>query len=194
MFNYPPGLTVGARHSRHGAGRKEKKPTPRHHIPQRTMRSESDYRVTTWSPTRSAKVQRSHNFAVVDKVDSILIDDARTPLIISGQGRQSTGLKASPPLCQNAAPHPRGGANERKTMTRSTGLRLYHRRKAKTATLAKRGKKTEQFMAWKTSRTDNITIQHHQSGDQGERHHAARYRLRRARRQVIIVDKFTGRR
>ncbi|MFR1476153.1 MAG: preprotein translocase subunit SecA, partial [Hydrogeniiclostridium mannosilyticum] len=36
------------------------------------------------------KVQRGHNFAVVDEVDSILIDEARTPLIISGQGDKST--------------------------------------------------------------------------------------------------------
>ncbi len=37
-------------------------------------------------------VQRGHNFAIVDEVDSILIDEARTPLIISGVGTQSTGL------------------------------------------------------------------------------------------------------
>lgn len=37
-------------------------------------------------------VQRGHNFAIVDEVDSILIDEARTPLIISGAGSESTGL------------------------------------------------------------------------------------------------------
>jgi len=37
-------------------------------------------------------VQRGHNFAIVDEVDSILIDEARTPLIISGQGSKSTDL------------------------------------------------------------------------------------------------------
>ena len=37
-------------------------------------------------------VQREHNFAIVDEVDSILIDEARTPLIISGQGEKSTEL------------------------------------------------------------------------------------------------------
>ncbi len=37
-------------------------------------------------------VQRDHNFAIVDEVDSILIDEARTPLIISGQGEKSTML------------------------------------------------------------------------------------------------------
>ena len=38
------------------------------------------------------KCQRGHNFAIVDEVDSILIDEARTPLIISGEGRKSTEL------------------------------------------------------------------------------------------------------
>ena len=38
------------------------------------------------------KVQRGHNFAIVDEVDSILIDEARTPLIISGRGDKSTDL------------------------------------------------------------------------------------------------------
>ncbi len=41
---------------------------------------------------KEQKVQRGHNFAVVDEVDSILIDEARTPLIISGQGDKSTAL------------------------------------------------------------------------------------------------------
>ena len=36
--------------------------------------------------------QRGHNFAIVDEVDSILIDEARTPLIISGQGNKSTEI------------------------------------------------------------------------------------------------------
>lgn len=36
------------------------------------------------------KVQRGHNFAIVDEVDSILIDEARTPLIISGRGMKSS--------------------------------------------------------------------------------------------------------
>lgn len=40
------------------------------------------------------KVQRPHAFAIVDEVDSILIDEARTPLIISGKGDKSTDLYA----------------------------------------------------------------------------------------------------
>ena len=42
-------------------------------------------------------MQRGHNFAIVDEVDSILIDEARTPLIISGQGRAvHRGFTTSP--------------------------------------------------------------------------------------------------
>lgn len=43
---------------------------------------------------QSELVQRGHNFAIVDEVDSILIDEARTPLIISGAGDKSTDLYA----------------------------------------------------------------------------------------------------
>lgn len=47
---------------------------------------------TTWCFIRKNKVQRGHNYAIVDEVDSILIDEARTPLIISGQGEKSNDL------------------------------------------------------------------------------------------------------
>ena len=46
----------------------------------------------TWPFTSESRVQRGHAFAIVDEVDSILIDEARTPLIISGQGDESTDL------------------------------------------------------------------------------------------------------
>ena len=51
-----------------------------------------DYLRDNMVPYKEQKVQRGHNFAVVDEVDSILIDEARTPLIISGRGDQSTEL------------------------------------------------------------------------------------------------------
>lgn len=38
----------------------------------------------------SEKVQREHNYAIVDEIDSILIDEARTPLIISGPAQETT--------------------------------------------------------------------------------------------------------
>ena len=44
---------------------------------------------TTWSSTRKTRSSGAINYAIVDEVDSILIDEARTPLIISGQGDKS---------------------------------------------------------------------------------------------------------
>ena len=50
-------------------------------------------------------VQRDLNYCIVDEVDSILIDEARTPLIISGQGDKATDLYAGPtPSCSACAP------------------------------------------------------------------------------------------
>ena len=51
-----------------------------------------DYLRDNMVPYKENKVQRGHNFAIVDEVDSTLIDEARTPLIISGRGDQSTEL------------------------------------------------------------------------------------------------------
>ena len=51
-----------------------------------------DYLRDNMVTTKARQVQRGHNFAIVDEVDSILIDEARTPLIISGQGDESAEL------------------------------------------------------------------------------------------------------
>ncbi len=50
------------------------------------------------------KVQRGLNFAIVDEVDSILIDEARTPLIISGQGDESTDMYMRANMFANGLP------------------------------------------------------------------------------------------
>ena len=51
-----------------------------------------DYLRDNMAPTKANKVQRGHNFAIVDEVDSILIDEARTPLIISGRVADAASL------------------------------------------------------------------------------------------------------
>ena len=56
-----------------------------------------DYLRDNMAIYKSRMVQRGHAFAIVDEVDSILIDEARTPLIISGRGRRS------PPICTSRA-------------------------------------------------------------------------------------------
>ena len=56
-------------------------------------------------------VQRGHVYAIVDEVDSILIDEARTPLIISGRGENSTEpVHPGGPLCPHPAQERGGGA------------------------------------------------------------------------------------
>ena len=58
----------------------------------RTPSSASTTCATTWPPALEDKVQRGHPFGVVDEVDKILIDEARTPLIISGAPEQAADL------------------------------------------------------------------------------------------------------
>ena len=58
--------------------------TPRTSPTARTTSSASTTCATTWPGAADDLVQRGHHFAIVDEVDSILIDEARTPLIISG--------------------------------------------------------------------------------------------------------------
>ncbi len=64
--------------------------TPRTSPTAPTTSSGSTTCATTWPGAIDELVQRGHNFAIVDEVDSILIDEARTPLIISGPADQAT--------------------------------------------------------------------------------------------------------
>ena len=57
-----------------------------------TMNSAYDYLRDNMVTYKEQMVQRGHYYAIVDEVDSILIDEARTPLIISGEGDKSTDL------------------------------------------------------------------------------------------------------
>ncbi len=57
---------------------------------------------TTWSATCAECVQRELYYAIVDEVDNILIDEARTPLIISGPAEESSDVLS--PLCRHGAP------------------------------------------------------------------------------------------
>ena len=57
-----------------------------------TPSSASTTCATTWPPSLERAFQRDHDFAIVDEVDNILIDEARTPLIISGSPEQAADL------------------------------------------------------------------------------------------------------
>ena len=147
---------------------------------------------------KEQRVQRGHNFAIVDEVDSILIDEARTPLIISGQGDKSTELYA------RANSFAKGLKMVKVTETDSKATDEEQNfdgdyvvdEKARTCTLTPAGvKKAEQYFGIDNlNDAENITVSHHIN--QAIRAHGimkrdADYVVRDG--EVIIVDEFTGR-
>ncbi|MEE0264903.1 MAG: preprotein translocase subunit SecA [Acutalibacteraceae bacterium] len=149
---------------------------------------------------KDRKVQRGHAFAIVDEVDSILIDEARTPLIISGQGDKSTDLyekadKLARTLkCEKFAEIDTKEDNE--DYYKSEGIDYIIDEKAKTATLTQHGvKKVEAYFGIDNlTDPDNLTIQHHIN--QAIKAHGTMnvdidYVVKDG--EVIIVDEFTGR-
>ena len=144
------------------------------------------------------KVQREHNFAVVDEVDSILIDEARTPLIISGKGDKSTALYG---VVDKFA----------KTLTAATVVEMDDKQdqeeinenadyivdeKSKTATITRRGvKKAEEYFAVDNLMDpENMTLLHHVNQAlkaNGVMRKDIDYIVEDG--EVVIIDEFTGR-
>lgn len=144
------------------------------------------------------RVQRKPNFAIVDEVDSILIDEARTPLIISGKGDKSTQLYS---IVDRFA----------KTLTSTTVVEMDSKEdqdalnetadyiideKAKTATITQRGvKKAEQvFNIDNLMDSENLTLLHHINQAikaNGVMRNDIDYVVRDG--EIVIVDEFTGR-
>lgn len=147
---------------------------------------------------KEEKVQRGHNYAIVDEVDSILIDEARTPLIISGQGDKSTELyNIADRFAKMLRVVKVAELNEKEDNDE-----LYKDadyivdEKAKTATLTPSGvKKAEEFFKLDNlTDANNITIQHHVNQAikaNGVMQNDIDYVLKDG--EVIIVDEFTGR-
>ena len=142
-------------------------------------------------------VQRGHAFAIVDEVDSILIDEARTPLIISGQGEKSTQLYTlvdqfvSRLKCQRIA---KVDAKEEEDPDIDADYIVDE--KARTATLTARGiaKAEQAFNIENLADPENTTLSHHIN--QAIKAHGVMkkdidYVVKDG--QVIIVDEFTGR-
>ncbi len=143
------------------------------------------------------QVQRGHNFAIVDEVDSILIDEARTPLIISGMGDKSTQLYDMAEMFT---------ARLRKKVVTEVDAKEEEDvnvdadyivdEKARSATLTARGvKKAEEFFHLENlSDPENATIAHHIN--QALKAHGTMkkdvdYVVKDG--EVVIVDEFTGR-
>ena len=146
---------------------------------------------------KEQKVQRGHVFAIVDEVDSILIDEARTPLIISGKGEQSTDLYRQANAFARTLKMVKVAKMDEKQDTEATydGDFIVDE-KARTATLTQDGvKKAEAyFHVDNLMDIENTTLLHHI--DQaikaiGVMRRDIDYVVKDG--QVLIVDEFTGR-
>ena len=145
----------------------------------------------------SEQVQRGHHFAIVDEVDSILIDEARTPLIISGMGEKSTQLydqaeQFAARLKKYVVTETDDKAEEDPTIDADYVVD----EKAKTATLTARGiAKAEEFFGLENlSDPENSTIAHHINQAikaHGTMKRDVDYVVKDG--EIIIVDEFTGR-
>ncbi len=147
---------------------------------------------------KEQKVQREHNFAIVDEVDSILIDEARTPLIISGQGDKSTDLYTRANRFALSLKMFKIKEMDSKANDEDAGYDGDYvvDEKARTATLTPSGvKKAETYFGIENlNDSENISIAHHIN--QAIKAHGVMkrdvdYVLKDG--EVIIVDEFTGR-
>ena len=146
----------------------------------------------------SELVQRGHAFAIVDEVDSILIDEARTPLIISGQGEKSTQLYDMAEMFVSRLKKQVVVQvdNKEEEDPAETEADYIVDEKAKTAMLTARGiaKAEEFFHVDNLSDPENATLSHHIN--QAIKAHGVMkkdidYVVKDG--EVIIVDEFTGR-
>ena len=146
------------------------------------------------------RVQRGHAFAIVDEVDSILIDEARTPLIISGKGDEASDLYArADQLARSMKKHVFTEIDAKEDLEgfyQENGIDYVVDEKAHTATLTQLGvKKAEKFFNLDNlTDPENITIQHHINQAikaHGCMKNEVNYVVKDG--QVIIVDEFTGR-
>ena len=141
-------------------------------------------------------VQRGHNYAVVDEVDSILIDEARTPLIISGQGEDANELYKQADAVAKRLKCLVLTEHDDKQLDVDVDADYIVDEKAKTASLTERGtKKVEQaFGIENLADPENMKIQHHINQAlhaNGVMHRDQQYVVKDG--EVMIVDEFTGR-
>lgn len=144
------------------------------------------------------RVQRKPNFAIVDEVDSILIDEARTPLIISGRGDKSTELyDIVDKFAKNPVSTTVVEIDDKQDQDEiNENVDYIIDEKAKTATITRSGvKKAEKyFNVDNLMDPDNMTLLHHINQAlkaHGVMHADIDYVVKDG--EVIIVDEFTGR-
>ena len=143
------------------------------------------------------QVQRGHQFAIVDEVDSILIDEARTPLIISGMGDKSTQLyDMAEMFAARLKKYVVAETDAKEEEDPSLDADYIVDEKARTATLTARGiKKAEEFFQVENlGDPENATIAHHINQAikaHGTMRRDVDYVVKDG--EVVIVDEFTGR-
>ncbi len=156
-----------------------------------------DYLRDNMAIYKQEMVQRGHAFAIVDEVDSILIDEARTPLIISGQGDQSTQLyQIVDSFVSRLKPKKVASVDEKEEEDPNLDADYVVDEKARTVTLTARGieKAEKAFNIENLADPENTTLSHHINQAiraWGLMRRDKDYVVKDG--EVIIVDEFTGR-
>ncbi len=156
-----------------------------------------DYLRDNMAIYKQEMVQRGHNFAIVDEVDSILIDEARTPLIISGKGDESTELyRLVEDFVCRLTKKVYASIDEKMEEDESIDADYVVDEKARSSTLTARGiaKAERHFGLENLADLENATLSHHIN--QALKAHGVMkrdidYVVKDG--EVIIVDEFTGR-
>ena len=195
VFNFM-GLTVGLAMT--GMSPKEKKAAYACDITYGTNNEMGfDYLRDNMVTYKERKVQRGHYYAIVDEVDSILIDEARTPLIISGQGDQSTQLYTIVDSFVSKLKGQRvASVDTKEEEDPDIDADYVVDEKARTVTLTARGiaKAEQAFNLENLADPENTTLSHHINQAIRARGLMKRdidYVVKDG--EVIIVDEFTGR-
>ncbi len=141
-------------------------------------------------------VQRGHSFAIIDEVDSILIDEARTPLIISGAGEKSTELYGVADRFVRTLTSRKFKELDDKEENEVDDADYIIDEKASTVTLTQRGieKAEKAFNLENYSDPENMTLSHHINQAmraRGIMQRDVNYVVKDG--EVLIVDEFTGR-
>ena len=156
-----------------------------------------DYLRDNMAIYKAELMQRGHAFAIVDEVDSILIDEARTPLIISGMGEQSTQLYTlADRFAAGLTGLVKATVDDKEEEDEDIDADYVVNEKARAVTLTARGiaKAEKAFNVENLSDPENTTLSHHITQAIRARGLMKRdidYVVKDG--EVIIVDEFTGR-
>ena len=155
-----------------------------------------DYLRDNMAIYKQEMVQRGHNFVIVDEVDSILIDEARTPLIISGQGEASTKLYEMADFFVSRLKKQVFATTDEKELQDQYDCDYVVEEKTRSVSLTQKGiaKAEEYFNVENLADPENATLSHHLNQAMKARGIMKKdidYVVKDG--QVIIVDEFTGR-